>query len=91
MAEPAPKCFTCGKDLINNPLDNWDKYYEMYDAEKYSEKKTGADMKDKSVRLFLKNKVLDELGYNRICCRRMFLGDTRKLRRNLRLYLNRDK
>lgn len=90
MAEPAPKCFTCGNDLIGDKSRNWDKFYDLYDTELENEKKKGADIEDDCVKLYVSEKILDKLKYNRICCRRMFLGDTRELREILRLYLNRD-
>lgn len=85
MTEPAPQCFTCG----NNIKDVWDDYYKRYDEEMAKEKKEGADPEDDRVQLYVGDKVLDELEYRRMCCRRMFLGDTRKLREVLKLYLTR--
>ena len=90
MTEPAPQCFTCGMDLIGDKSRNWDFYYKRYDAELANEKREGADIEDDRVKLYVANKILDELKYNRMCCRRMFLGDTRELREVLRLYWKRD-
>ena len=85
--EPAPKCFTCGNDLINNPDTNWDIYYERFDAAMETLEGEGTDIRDEKVILYIKGTILDSLGYNRMCCRRMFLGDTRELRNVLRLYI----
>ena len=78
--EPVPNCFTCGNDLKNNPQTNWDKYYKLFDASLDDAENNGSDTQDEKVVMFLKGKILDNLGYNRMCCRRIFLGDPRELR-----------
>ena len=63
------RCFTCGKIMA----DKYDYYIEK--ANKLE--KEGAKVKDPTFKHFSKihtGEILDELGLNRYCCRRMLLG-----------------
>lgn len=52
------RCFTCGKVIAHK----WLSYLKQLEEKK----KAGVKDAEKS--------ILDEMGFNRYCCRRMFLG-----------------
>ena len=60
------RCFTCGKVLANKWLD----YEEQVSNIKAPEKAEHGPNFDKHVR----GKILDNLGLDKICCRRIMLG-----------------
>jgi DNA-directed RNA polymerase subunit N (RpoN/RPB10) len=77
------RCFTCAKVLA----DKWEYYVrrckELEELQKEKQKSTATDNKDdkKDVELneqhydkVIRQKVFEELGLDRICCRRMMLG-----------------
>jgi DNA-directed RNA polymerase I, II, and III subunit RPABC5 len=72
------RCFSCGHVLA----DKWNYYVKKRD-ERMEEKRDGDDKKKPDDDLDLKKRnmdvkttgdILDEVGINRICCRRHFLG-----------------
>ena len=61
------RCFTCGKLIA----DKWDTYYQ-----EVQKKYRRADIPARKVDIetdTIENKMLNELGLTRYCCRRMFL------------------
>jgi DNA-directed RNA polymerase subunit N (RpoN/RPB10) len=78
------RCFTCGKVLG----DKWTHFVEAKENKEKAQRKAEKDQVDKSTPLNKKdamndlafneqwgyNDILNELGLNRICCRRHMLG-----------------
>jgi len=65
------RCFTCGKLLC----DKWDYFVEKTDKEEEVARATGVKTKiGKNFDESIKGKVLDEIGLDRMCCRRHMLG-----------------
>lgn len=66
------RCFTCGKVLANK----WEDYQkEVEKLEKEKEKEKGKDgVSDKRFDNLKTGKILDNLGLDRMCCRRHMLG-----------------
>ena len=70
------RCFTCGKVIS----DKWIPFIEKVNEKK---NKTTTDIKDLDIEYIdlkkpnksIEGEVMDELGLNRYCCRRMFLGN----------------
>jgi DNA-directed RNA polymerase I, II, and III subunit RPABC5 len=55
------RCFSCGKVIAHK----WEEFCELVgDRDEDGEPKEGVDV----------GKILDKLGFNRYCCRRMFLS-----------------
>jgi len=70
------RCFTCGKTLA----DKWQPYIEKVNEKKGHENKDIKDLDIEYIDLENTNKsiegqVMDELGIERYCCRRMILGN----------------
>lgn len=69
------RCFTCGKVLANK----WEYYQRRVkelEKEAAGEKAAGTEKKDahKNFDAVYTGKVMDELGLDRMCCRRHMLG-----------------
>ena len=66
------RCFTCGKVLANK----WEDYQkEVEKLEKEKEKEKGKEgVSDKRFDNLKTGKILDNLGLDRMCCRRHMLG-----------------
>jgi DNA-directed RNA polymerase subunit N len=73
------RCFTCGKVLANK----WEYYQRRVkeleqeqdkDTNKAHDKKKDGEVKHKNFDNVYTGKVLDELGLDRMCCRRHMLG-----------------
>lgn len=60
------KCFTCGKVLANK----WTEYERLVSEQKDADKVDHGPNFDKHVR----GKILDQLGLDKMCCRRIMLG-----------------
>lgn len=67
------RCFTCGKVIA----DKWRAYERQcaeLDAAKREERREGADMgTGTSIQALPRDKILNDLGLTRMCCRRHFL------------------
>lgn len=64
------RCFTCGKIIA----DKYDYYIERVNK---MEKESGKKVKNPTFKHFTNihtGEILDDLGLNRYCCRRMLLG-----------------
>ena len=65
------RCFTCGKVLA----DKWEDYNKL--KIKYNKNKDEDTIIDiTNVKKTPEGKAMDELNIQRMCCRRMFLGQT---------------
>lgn len=69
------RCFTCGKVIA----DKWEYYKEQVEKAEKAEKaevdkKATKDSKDKRFDKLKTGKILDDLGLERMCCRRHLLG-----------------
>ena len=70
------RCFTCGKTIS----DKWIPFIEKVNTKK---NKTTTDIKDLDIEYIdldepnksIEGTVIDELGLDRYCCRRMILGN----------------
>lgn len=62
------RCFTCGKVLANK----WEDYQEEVKKLEKEKEKDGAS--DKRFDNLKTGKILDNLGLDRMCCRRHMLG-----------------
>jgi len=73
------RCFTCNKVIA----DKWDPFIDLTSKKKGSSKKNTDDLdikyiditSDGSIERSPEGEALDELGLERYCCRRMFLGN----------------
>ena len=73
------RCFTCNKVIA----DKWDPIIDLTSKKKGSSKKNTDDLdikyiditSDGSIERSPEGEALDELGLERYCCRRMFLGN----------------
>jgi DNA-directed RNA polymerase I, II, and III subunit RPABC5 len=71
------RCFTCNKVIA----DKWEYYVkrceELEEINRKASLSHETNNKKSELKYFEKNfkkEILDELGLNRMCCRRMFLG-----------------
>lgn len=70
------RCFTCGKVTG----DKWYTYLNMVNKKKIEngveDDNNTLYIKDDNIHKSIEGEVLDELGMNRYCCRRIFLSNT---------------
>ena len=64
------RCFTCNKVIA----DLWEEYFKRIQLEAINEEKKRFIDIDKIENKTFEGKVLDELGLNKYCCRRMLLA-----------------
>lgn len=66
------RCFSCGKPIANK----WEHYQnELQKAHnKNDNQPINVTNKDKTIPQTVESRVLDEMGMDRYCCRRMFLS-----------------
>jgi len=81
MERPS-KCFTCGKNIEKY----WDDFYNTLDFILNKMEEKGFERNDDAIISVAIADALDMHSIPRMCCRRMFYGDTPELRKLTKLY-----